>query len=123
MHTILIVEDDPAIAEMLQTVLQDEGYDVVTAYDGVDAQERLVQRRCDLILADLMMPRLDGRELRAALAAQPDYRHVPMVLMTAASNLVAGDQRDFAALLPKPFHLDTLLDLLERLLAPPAHKP
>lgn len=116
MHTVLIVEDDLAIADLLQELLQDEGYAVVHAQDGKEALELLAQRPCNLVLADLMMPRMDGRELRGALAAHPAYSSLPVVLMTAASNLVVHDLENFTAVLSKPFDLEAVLGLIGGLL-------
>ncbi|MEN9936517.1 MAG: hypothetical protein RLZZ387_3096 [Chloroflexota bacterium] len=118
MQTVLIVEDDPAIAELVQGLLEDEGYTVLTASDGVVALGVLREQRCNLIIADLMMPNLDGRSLRAAVAATPSFRGIPIVLMTAASHVTEDDRRQFAAVLQKPFHLDELLELTASLLSP-----
>ena len=114
MRKILIAEDDPTIAEMIRDVLTDEGYSVVHARDGVDALARASEADYDLLLADLMMPRMDGRGLREALAGDPATARLPVILMSATSNLLSSDRANFAALLPKPFNLDTLSELVAR---------
>jgi CheY-like chemotaxis protein len=118
MRKILIAEDDPTIAEMIRDVLTDEGYSVVHARDGVDALARAREADYDLLLADLMMPRMDGRRLREALAGDPATARLPVILMSATSNLLSSDRANFAALLPKPFNLDTLSELVARYTAP-----
>jgi CheY-like chemotaxis protein len=110
MRTILVVEDDAAVAEMLADILEEEGYGVQIASDGDAALDQLGRQPFDLVLTDLMMPRRDGRALRAALAASPAHRGVPVVLMTAAANLTAGDRQSFNAVIAKPFRLDTVLE-------------
>ena len=114
MLRILIAEDDPTIAEMIQDVLSDEGYTVAHARDGLDALERINRERYALLIADLMMPRMDGRGLRAALANNPDTASLPVILMSATSNLLASDRTSFAGVLAKPFHLDVLSELVAR---------
>lgn len=109
MLSILIVEDDPAVAEMLADMLAEEGYGTQTAGDGDLALFALSKQPFDLIITDLMMPRRDGRALRAALANDPKLRALPVILMTAAANLTAADRQSFAAVIAKPFRLETVL--------------
>lgn len=117
MHTILIAEDDPAVAEMLAEILEDEGYAVRRAPDGAAALVLLAEQPCDLLLTDLTMPRCDGRALREALAVAPEWQAIPVVLMTAAMNLTADDRRSFAAVLSKPFPLEQMLAVVAGCLA------
>jgi two-component system, OmpR family, alkaline phosphatase synthesis response regulator PhoP len=116
MNTVLVVEDDPAIADLMRGILEDEGYCVLAASDGRAALETLGRHACDMIFVDLMMPVMDGRTLRRALAAAPAHQHIPVVLMTAASHITDGDRGQFAAVLRKPFDLDDVLALTSRLL-------
>lgn len=120
MPTILVAEDEPVIAEVIRALLEEEGYDVIVAYDGADALECFSNHECDLVIADLMMPHVDGRALRAQIAAGP-RAHVPVLLMTAAANLDADDRSAFAGVLAKPFSLDALLQTVIDL-APPARR-
>lgn len=116
MKTVLVVEDDPAIAELVCGILEDEGYAVVTAGDGLRGLEQLRERSFDLVFADLMMPHLNGREFRQAMCATPALRALPTILMTAASYVTDDDRGDFAAVLHKPFQLDEVLSLIDQLL-------
>jgi CheY-like chemotaxis protein len=123
MQSILVVEDDPSVAEMLLDILEDEGYSVALAADGEHALAQLAEGRYDLVITDLMMPRRDGRALRAAIAATPALAALPVVLMTAAANLTADDRRAFAAVLAKPFRLDTVLNVVAGCLGEGAEPP
>ena len=113
--TILVVDDEAAIVELLQAVLDDEGYQVVTAGDGREALASLAAHRVALVLSDVMMPRLDGRELARAMRADPAHRAIPLILLSAASPAIAQDT-PHAAFVSKPFDLDALLATVARLL-------
>lgn len=114
MLRILVAEDDPMIAEMILDVLTDEGYSVAHARDGKHALECLGRESFDLLIVDLMMPRMDGRGVQAALADNPATATLPVILMSATSNLLATDRTNFAGVLAKPFHLDALSELVAR---------
>jgi CheY-like chemotaxis protein len=111
MTTILVVDDEPSIAEMVQAILEDEGYEVVTAGNGQEALARLGKVRPHLVLCDVMMPGMDGRALCRALQADPHYRSIPVVLMSAALPGL-GESSIYAAFLSKPFDLTTLIDTI-----------
>ena len=116
-RTLLVVEDEPAIAALLALVLGEEGYRVAVAGDGRAALRRLAQGGYDLVLSDIMMPRLDGLGLARAMGADPALRAIPLVLMSAVRPPTNGVAR-YAAFLPKPFDLDELLDTVRRLVGP-----
>jgi two-component system OmpR family response regulator len=109
--TILVVEDDPHLREVITEVLSDEGYNVYEAMDGQRALERIESLVPDLILSDIRMPRLSGIELAERLKQR---RHpIPIVLMSTSNNAPAGDGPPFLA---KPFALDDLVALVARIL-------
>ncbi len=115
MKMVLVVDDEPVIRDLVADVLRDEGYAVVTAADGCEGLDLLARERPDLVLMDVMMPGLDGREAYLAMRSRPDLQEVPVVMMSAA---VKPDGLDptIAGYLPKPFDLDDLLALIARLL-------
>jgi len=117
MKTILVVDDDFAIAELLEAVLVGEGYEVVTANNGQEALACLGITRPDVVLCDVMMPVLDGRELCRRMQTMPAYRAIPIVLMSAASTIFHDDDCDFAALLAKPFDLDVVLNTVTQVIS------
>ncbi|HBY96866.1 MAG: response regulator [Ardenticatenaceae bacterium] len=116
MKTILIVEDERAIAALLSTVLEDEGYRVVMATNGREGLTRLAESLPNLILCDVMMPLLDGIEMCRTLQTNPAYRSVPIVLMTAARRSFSRDHCNYATVLYKPFELDRLLETVAHLI-------
>jgi CheY-like chemotaxis protein len=111
-YTVLVVDDDPAIVDVLGELLADEGFAVHTARDGQQALARALESPPDLILTDLMMPYLDGRELLTRLREHPRTVHVPVLLMSAAGQ--RRDADEFDAFVAKPFDIDELIAELRR---------
>ena len=117
MKTILVVDDEPVLREVVGEVLRDEGYAVVEAADGHEALDLLRSERPGLVLMDVMMPGLDGRAAYLAMRSRDDLPDVPVVMMSAA---VGPDRLDptIAAYLPKPFDVDHLVQLVAGLIGP-----
>lgn len=115
---ILVVEDDPYIRESIVEVLEDEGYVVDFAGDGLQALTALQDGRVpDLILLDLMMPRMNGYQFREE-QLKGAHAHVPVALITAGGNEKEKSERLKAAgYLRKPVRLQPLLEFVERVLA------
>jgi CheY-like chemotaxis protein len=111
----LIVDDDEDLRELLGLGLSEEGFDVDTARDGLDALEKLRVRRCDVLLVDLRMPRMNGLELMDALKREPSLAEIPVVVITG--DTVQGQDAlasGAAALLRKPFDVgDAVAAILE----------
>ncbi len=82
---ILVVDDDPDIARFIEINLGLEGFEVLVATDGEEALARIEQRIPDLVLLDVMMPRIDGVEVTRRLRASPSTVHLPVILLTAKS--------------------------------------
>jgi len=110
----MVVDDESAIREVIVTLLVDEGYRVVAAENGPQALELLPRERPDLVLLDIMMPLMDGREVVRRLRQMPGLEATQVVLMSAA--VVPAPEDRVAAFLPKPFDLERLLDTVGRLL-------
>jgi CheY-like chemotaxis protein len=119
MMTILVVDDEGSVADVLSAILTDEGYRVVTAENGREGLARVAESHPDLVLSDVMMPLLDGRELCRAIKSDPVHSAIPVVLMSAVADKVVGSDCNYNAFIHKPFDLNTLLDLIARLLARP----
>jgi signal transduction histidine kinase/CheY-like chemotaxis protein len=81
--SVLVVEDDPSIREMVRRNLQQEGWTVTEAENGKVALKKVEEKRPDLILLDLMMPEMDGFEFVAKLRTNPDWLKIPVVVVTA----------------------------------------
>ena len=85
---ILVVDDDPDLVETVAMMLESKGCEVGRAYDGVEGEESIKERRPDLIILDVMMPRKDGYVLCAELKKEPETRDIPVVLLTAVGEAV-----------------------------------
>lgn len=107
-HHILVIEDDAAISRVLQLELEHEGYDVAVARDGLSGLE-LALKEPDLILLDLMLPRMDGMEVCKRVRAKS---RVPIIMLTAKDRVpdrVAGLDVGADDYLTKPFSTEELL--------------
>jgi two-component system chemotaxis response regulator CheY len=110
--TVLVVDDDRDIRDVLTDALEAEGYRVVTAVDGLDALTWLRARtaRPCVILLDLMMPRMDGIQFRTEVLNDPDLALIPVVVLSAdPSVIVTAKSLNFAGSLRKPVPLEALL--------------
>ncbi|MBK6913653.1 MAG: response regulator [Ignavibacteriales bacterium] len=85
MQKILVIDDLPENVFMLQDRLENEGFDVITAYDGTTGIEKALSELPDLILLDIMMPDITGIEVCKYLVSEPNTRHIPIILVTAKS--------------------------------------
>jgi DNA-binding response OmpR family regulator len=116
---LLIVEDDPDILNLLQTTLNLSGYRVKTARDGSEALDVVAREHPDIVIADIMMPKLDGFGLVHRLRINPETRAIPVVFITAT--FVSADDRDFARKLgatrfiQKPLNIDEFLETIREL--------
>ena len=82
---VLVADDDPDILLLITLTLERDGYEVVSAKDGLSALEAAVERVPHLVLLDLMMPGLDGYQVTRRLRAEPATQHIPIVIVTAAA--------------------------------------
>jgi CheY-like chemotaxis protein len=115
--SIMVVDDDAGIREALTDILEDEGYVVTSAPDGLAALEMLreQQMRPRLVLLDLMMPRMNGWQFRAEQRQDPDLAAIPVVVISASGNAREQSQVLGAAeYLPKPIEFDQLVGIVER---------
>lgn len=116
---ILIVEDHPWLRDALRLLLEDEGYDVSSAANGVDALKEAARLPPDLVLTDINMPAMTGPELRRALRAAGQT--MPVVFMSGSASLAAIAAAAAAdAYVVKPFSIDDLLAVVDRQLRPAA---
>jgi two-component system, OmpR family, alkaline phosphatase synthesis response regulator PhoP len=119
---LLIADDEPHIRTLLmQTleVLEDDGVELFLEADGAAALDRIRSERPDVAFLDVMMPRMNGFDVCAAVRADPDLAHVLVVLLTAKGQEVdrqKGADVGATLYLTKPFDPDALLETAERLL-------
>lgn len=110
MTTLLVVDDDRDVREVLAEILRDEGYQVATATDGADALAWLRANPAPgLIILDFMMPRMDGAQFRAEQRNHPALAHIPVLMLSADARVVErAAQLDAVACLKKPIRLREL---------------
>lgn len=123
---ILLADDDPDIIEELSMLLEDEGYELATAKDGAEALEKIKQESPDLIILDLLMPRVDGFGVFDKLRG-PGYERwsdMPVIILTSVREEVSnrrceletGEPMTCSAYLEKPADYDELLDTIASLI-------
>lgn len=108
---VLIVDDDPWILRMVSTLLEKRGYSISTAGDGEEGLMRADQLKPDLIITDVMMPKLDGWSLVRALRSRPELALVPVIFLTALGgedDRIRGFRLGADDYLPKPFRFEEL---------------
>lgn len=112
---VLIADDDPSIRRMLALSLRKQGYRTADACDGREALEAMRAGQTDLVLLDLMMPKVTGWEVLTERAAAPELRKIPVIVITAerGDGLAKISIDGICALLPKPFELETLRALVK----------
>ena len=120
MTKVLIVDDDEEIRTLLEDMLMEEGFHVGTARDGQEALDLLERESGWIILLDIMMPNVDGREVIRRLQANQALRAENKVALMSAGGRLAQERLHLAtdvveALLPKPFDLDDVLAVVSRL--------
>ncbi len=81
--TVLVVEDKASLTQMLQFLFLSKGLDVQIAFDGVEAMVKISELKPDLVLLDIMMPRMDGFEVLEKLKSSPDTENIPVIMLTA----------------------------------------
>ena len=116
MATILVIDDEPAIVDILRSILEEEGYNVITAVNGRQGLDLIAASHPDAVICDVMMPLLDGRALCRAVERDPGFHHVPVVLMSAVQNIVSRTDCKYVAYIQKPFDLDSILNTVAKVL-------
>jgi len=117
--TILVVDDDPVILQLLQVNFEMEGFTVITAADGQQGVDRTRADRPDVVVSDVMMPRMSGIELVAELKGDPSTSGIPILLLTAKAqqtDIGAGMDAGADDYVTKPFEPLDLVDRVNRLL-------
>lgn len=115
--SILVVEDDDPLRNMLESLFLMEGFEVRTASDGTQALRLVNERTPDLIVLDLMLPWVSGIEVLATVRQHPYLLNIP-VLVTTGTATSAFDLRSFAPLhvMHKPLDVETIVPIVRKLL-------
>lgn len=116
MRTVLIVDDEYGVAEVLQSILEDEGYRVVTAINGKQGLTRLAEVTPDLVMVDFMMPIMDGAKMLASMRQDETFRNTPVIMMSSLDEAsVRETSADYNAFLRKPFRSTRVVELVAKL--------
>lgn len=117
---ILVVDDEKHIVRLVEVNLQRAGYEVVVAYDGVQALDVVKREKPDMIVLDVMMPRMNGFEVLKNLKANPETQEIPVIMLTAKAqdaDIFKGWQSGVDSYLTKPFSPMELLTFVKRIFA------
>jgi CheY-like chemotaxis protein len=118
---VLVVDDIPDILKLLDATLQFKGYRVVTARDGQEALEAIQREHPALVIADILMPKMDGFSLLHRIRLDPETRNIPVIFLSAT--YVAQEDKDFARaigvtrFIEKPVNWDKFLPIISEILA------
>lgn len=116
MATILIIDDEYLIADILSFALEDEGFHTVVAGSGAKALDVLGQDRPDLIITDFMMPGMTGLELAEIIKSLAAHRATPIMLMSGAQAYMGTERPDlFALVIEKPFDIGQVIEKIHAL--------
>lgn len=112
---VMVVDDSKTIRRTAETLLQREGFDVVTVVDGFEALSKITESNPDIIFVDIMMPRLDGYQTCALIKNSEQYRNTPIIMLSSKDSLfdrAKGQVVGSDEYLTKPFSKDELLDAI-----------
>jgi len=115
---ILIVDDEPQMADMLSIRLEANGYDVVTAHDGQEGLDKARSEKPDLIILDLMLPKIDGYKVCGLLKKDSRFARIPIIMFTARArqeDMALGEEMGADAYITKPFDSQVLLAKIKEL--------
>jgi DNA-binding response OmpR family regulator len=118
--TVLVVDDDPVILKLLEVNFEMEGFEVIRASDGAEGLERAREMRPDIVILDVMMPRMTGYEVAKALREDAGTAHIPIIFVTAraqSSDVERGMELGVADYVTKPFDPLDLIARVNTLLA------
>jgi len=113
MASVLIVEDDPTTVQLIEFLLRKNNFEVLIAQDGVEALKISREKKPDLILMDVMMPKMDGIEAIEKLQESEETREIPIVILSALGqemDVMRGLQAGASGYIVKPFSPQELLD-------------
>jgi len=117
-HRVLVVDDEPQVVWVLQLALDAEGYEVLTARNGIEAMAQISSGHPDLMVLDVMMPRMDGWSVMRELSKLPKDERPRVVMVTALAShrdRATAAELGADAYVPKPFDMDHLLGVLHGL--------
>jgi two-component system alkaline phosphatase synthesis response regulator PhoP len=115
---ILTCDDEKHIVRLIQVNLERQGYEVITAFNGLECLEKVKEDRPDLIVLDVMMPEMTGFEVLEKLKKDPETENIPVIMLTARaqdSDVLRGWQSGVECYLTKPFNPMELIAFVKRI--------
>ncbi len=119
MSTILIVDDSQTVRKMVAEILRDNGMKVIEAINGLEAKEKILAQVPDLVIADIVMPEMNGYELCRWIRSEPKIKDLPILMCSTKSeefDRYWGMKQGADAYISKPFHPDDLIKTVKQLL-------
>jgi CheY-like chemotaxis protein len=117
MALVLVVDDEFGITELFDAILTDEGHRVLTAMNGKQGLEMIAAEPPDLVFTDYMMPVMDGAAMLSAIAADPSFRDIPVVVMSSMPEATVAQRcSGYITFMRKPFRFTQVTDLIEQLI-------
>ena len=116
---VLIVDDEPDIVELIEFSLKLENIECITAYDGEEGLSRAKEENPDLIILDIMLPKMNGYKIARLLKFDESYKHIPIIMLTARtqqSDVALGKETGADEYVPKPFSMDELVGMIKKYL-------
>ncbi len=120
MKKILVVDDKREVVELVTATLEGEGYQIICAFDGEEALEKIGREKPDLVLLDIVMPKMDGLEVLSEVKKDPVLKEIPIIMITAKGQKLDEDKgRRLGAedYIIKPFSPSHLLRKIEEIVA------
>ena len=115
MGTVLVIDDEFGVAELIDAILTDEGHQVLKAANGRQGLEVLAVRKCDLIFLDYMMPIMNGSVMLKTVVQDPDLKAIPVIMMSSMPEAhVAERCSGYVAFMRKPFMVSRVIDFAAR---------
>ncbi len=111
-YKILVVDDEPIIVRLMEFILARQGHDLIVAVNGEEALEKIKTHRPDLVLLDIMMPRIDGYEVAQKVRADPQTAELPIIMLSAKAqdeDIRRGVEVGVDEYITKPFTPDHLV--------------
>ena len=119
MKKILIVDDEADIIEILQFVLESNGYECITAFDGEEGLKLAREANPDLIILDVMMPKMNGYKISRLLKYDAKYKNIPILMLTARSqdtDKALGEETGADEYITKPFQIENIVETVNKYL-------
>lgn len=116
---ILVVDDEKDIVETLSFMMRARGYEVIEAYDGEEGLKLAKEQSPDLMILDVMMPKINGYKIARLLKYDSKYKHIPIIMVTARgqdSDKLIGEETGADEYITKPFEFEEVLDCVNKYL-------